>query len=84
MTEKQLLKLDGKKVRLEKHAFMHSIQINAYEGRIEVTRSDVFLVRDGSMKCYEHHGFYLVRENDISLFFKYTDLKLFSKWEVIE
>lgn len=84
MTENQLKKLDGKYIRIEKHAFMHSVLITAYEGKVEVIRDDVFLIRDGITKCYEHYGFYLIPKEGLAHMFKYSDLKLISSYEVLQ
>ena len=96
MTESQLRKLDGKRIRCKKLLFQHSIHYDSLQGCVEVVPDSVSLVRDGRTRTYDHIGFFLhpIRGKSVfilphpsrgkSIFIPYVDIKLIFDVETLD
>ena len=85
MTENKISKLNGKRVRFKMHVFPYSVQINEYEGKLEITYDVLYTNRNGKMIQTSHVGFYLYNDKDGKLkYFDYRCIKLITELEVIE
>lgn len=82
MTSKKLEKYLGHRVRIEMHAFKHSVEMVKLEGVLYATKGTHAVARDGRIQKYEHLDFcvsawntyYFIDWNKVSLITKLEDL----------
>ena len=76
MTEKQLLKLNGHRVFIEMHTFPHSVDEVTYIGELIATPGKHSVIRDGTIKTYDHCDFYIDDEK--------TDKLILIEWNQVK
>lgn len=85
MTEARMLKLVGKKVRIKKHIFPHSVDIELIEGVIlEAEEVETHLLRDNIFKHYKHNDFYIEVDDGVLKCIQWNEIKLIISCEVLK
>ena len=59
MTAKQLDKLDGHRVFIQKHKFSHSVEMETFTGELIASRGKHGGYSKGAIKEFEHIDFYI-------------------------
>ena len=84
MTERKIEKLNGKRVRFKMHTFPHSVEINEYEGILDISYDVLYTNRNGKSIQTSHVGFYLINDDEKIKYFDYRCIKLITQLEVLE
>ena len=84
MTENQIRKLDGKRVRVKIHSFPHSVKIEEYTGEVQVISENVRTIRMTKVIDKTHYGFYIDGNDGKLVFIPYNMLKWIVSCEEVE
>lgn len=84
MTEKQMIKLKGKRVRFTFREHQYSIKSEVIEGIVLPEETTINLVRDNQMKSYKHWDMMILDNNKEVKTILWNQLKNISNLEVLD
>lgn len=80
MTEKQMLKLEGKKVKFNFRVQRYAVKSEVIEGILKSDLTTIYIMRNNILKPYNHYDFGVINKKAILI--KWNQLKNISKLEV--
>lgn len=83
MTEKQMLKLEGKKVKFTFRERKYSIKSEVIEGILKSELTTIYIMRNNHVNAYNHYDFWIMGDKRADLI-QWNKLKNISNLEVIE
>lgn len=81
MTEKQMLKLEGKIVRFTFRVHHYDVKSEIVEGYVKPDPTTIYVMRNNVVKPYNHYDFYIVDDKRATLI-KWNQLKNITNLEV--
>lgn len=83
MTEKQMLKLEGKKVKFTFKVHHYDVKSETVKGYVKSTSTTIYIMRDNILKPYNHYDFYIIDDKRVTLI-KWNQLKNITNLELLE
>lgn len=83
MTTKQLLKYEGKYIKIEMHIFPHSVLRKYLEGVLTPEPGTHSIIRNGCTKTYHHLDFYIFPNEGKAHLIEWSEVKLITNIELV-
>ena len=83
MTEKQMLKLEDKKIKFIFRVHRYDVKSEVIEGILKSELTTIYIMRDNILKPYNHYDFWIMGDKRADLI-QWNQLKNISNLEVIE
>lgn len=85
MTPSRFDRYEGKKVRITKKIFDHSVYEETITGKVEISNGTHAVIRNGIKKIYPHHDYYIVPDKwTVAYLLEWNKLKLVTNVEVLK
>ena len=84
ITRSRFDRYEGKKVRITKKIFDHSVYEETITGKVEISEGVHAVVRNGIKKIYPHHDYYIIPDKGKAYLLEWNKLKLITRVEVIK
>ena len=84
MTRSRFDRYEGKKVRITKKIFDHSVYEETITGKVEISEGVHAVIRNGIKKIYPHHDYYIFPDKGKAYLIEWNKLKLITRVEVIK
>lgn len=83
MTEKQMLKLESKKVKFNFRVQRYAVKSEVIEGVLKSDLTTIYIMRNNILKPYNHYDFWVINDKK-AILIKWNQLRNISNLEVLE